>query len=164
MRAEARGSRGEPGHAPMALRGRPAAQLPPTDGRSTGDGQQPSLECHPFFMLVKMLRKPSQEQDIVAPNHQPLLPRHIMSNLKLTLLYAVLIKAVITVMQSGDEVWVRRVSRVRRGPCRARGPVPSLAPVRRLASNPGPRGTGSRGNCLLSTERGRNFINTLPFI
>lgn len=104
MRAEARGSRGEPGHAPMALRGRPAAQLPPTDGRSTGDGQQPSLECHPFFMLVKMLRKPSQEQDIIAPN---LLPRHIMSNLKLTLLYAVLIKAVIAVMQSGDEVWAR---------------------------------------------------------
>lgn len=58
-------------------------------------------------MLVKMLRKPSQEQDIVAPNHQPLLPRHIMSNLKLTLLYAVLIKAVIAVMQSGDEVWAR---------------------------------------------------------
>lgn len=114
-----------------------------------------------------MQSKPFQKQDIVASNHQTLSTGHIMANLKVSCIdrhdcNTLLIKAVIApVMQSGYE------DEKSRGldECGPRGPAaqPGLhqSPFF-LTLAEGHRGT--IGNCLLSAERARKFINTLLFI
>lgn len=114
-----------------------------------------------------MQSKPFQKQDIIAPNHQTLSTCHIMANLKESCVdrrccSTLLIKAVIApVMQSGyeDENCAGLDEQGPRGPAAQSGLRQSPA---FLSLSEGHR--GSIGNCLLSTERARKFINTLLFI
>lgn len=118
-------------------------------------------------MLVKMQSKPFQKQDIVAPNHQTLSTGHIMANLKVSCIdrhdcNTLLIKAVIApVMQSGyeDEKSRGLDEYSPRGPAAQPGLHQSFV---FLSLAEGHRGT--IGNCLLSVECARKFINTLLFI
>lgn len=160
--------RGEPGHALMACEGRGlSSRFPrrPEPERKT-DGSH-FWNVLLYSCLLKCKVNLLQKQDIVAHNHQTLSAYHIMANLRLGRIdrrrcNALLIKAVIApVMQSGfeDEGCAGWDESDPRGPAAQSGLVSRL-PLPLFFSSLSQGHAGRIGNCLLSAERARKFINT----